>query len=38
MGLDQAASVRVGNDYIRGVSGGQRRRVSLAEALCTRAG
>jgi ABC-type glutathione transport system ATPase component len=37
MGLTQAAPVRVGSDRIRGVSGGQRRRVSLAEALATRA-
>ncbi|KAB8201223.1 P-loop containing nucleoside triphosphate hydrolase protein [Aspergillus parasiticus] len=37
MGLAQAAHVRIGSDHIRGVSGGQRRRVSLAEALCTRA-
>ncbi|RDH19485.1 ATP-binding cassette transporter [Aspergillus niger ATCC 13496] len=37
MGLAHAAHVRIGNDHLRGVSGGQRRRVSLAEALCTRA-
>ncbi|GKZ32055.1 hypothetical protein AbraIFM66950_001164 [Aspergillus brasiliensis] len=37
MGLDHAAHVRIGNDHLRGVSGGQRRRVSLTEALCTRA-
>lgn len=37
MGLAHAAQVRIGADHLRGVSGGQRRRVSLAEALCTRA-
>ncbi|PYI08307.1 hypothetical protein BO78DRAFT_405795 [Aspergillus sclerotiicarbonarius CBS 121057] len=37
MGLAHTAHVRIGNDHLRGVSGGQRRRVSLAEALCTRA-
>ncbi|KAJ5719105.1 P-loop containing nucleoside triphosphate hydrolase protein [Penicillium malachiteum] len=37
MGLDHVAGVRIGSDHIRGVSGGQRRRVSLAEAFCTRA-
>ncbi|KAJ5629998.1 ATP-binding cassette transporter [Penicillium herquei] len=37
MGLDHVAGVRIGNDHIRGISGGQRRRVSLAEAFCTRA-
>lgn len=37
MGLAHAAQVRIGTDHLRGVSGGQRRRVSLAEALCTRA-
>ncbi|KAJ5697282.1 ATP-binding cassette transporter [Penicillium malachiteum] len=37
MGLDHVAGVHIGSDHIRGVSGGQRRRVSLAEAFCTRA-
>ncbi|KAI1371039.1 ATP-binding cassette transporter [Hypoxylon crocopeplum] len=35
--LGHVADVPVGNDYIRGVSGGQRHRVTLAEAFCTRA-
>ncbi|KAI0449071.1 ATP-binding cassette transporter [Xylaria acuta] len=36
-GLAHVANVPVGNDYVRGVSGGQRHRVTLAEAFCTRA-
>ncbi|KAI1387801.1 ATP-binding cassette transporter [Hypoxylon trugodes] len=35
--LAHVANVPVGNDYIRGVSGGQRHRVTIAEAFCTRA-
>ncbi|KAI8957433.1 ATP-binding cassette transporter [Daldinia sp. FL1419] len=35
--LSHVANVPVGNDYIRGISGGQRHRVTLAEAFCTRA-
>ncbi|KAL7622416.1 hypothetical protein AAE478_007921 [Parahypoxylon ruwenzoriense] len=35
--LAHVADVPVGNDYIRGVSGGQRHRVTLAETFCTRA-
>lgn len=31
--LRQCAHTRVGNDYIRGVSGGERRRVSIAVQL-----
>ncbi|KAH8432475.1 uncharacterized protein LDX57_010110 [Aspergillus melleus] len=34
-GLTHTFQTRVGNDYIRGVSGGERRRVSLAEMLAT---
>ncbi|KAI8945457.1 P-loop containing nucleoside triphosphate hydrolase protein [Xylaria longipes] len=36
-GLAHVANVPVGNDYVRGISGGQRHRVTLAEAFCTRA-
>ncbi|KAI0124768.1 ATP-binding cassette transporter [Xylariales sp. AK1849] len=35
--LTRVAGIPVGDDYVRGVSGGQRRRVSLAEAFSTRA-
>jgi ABC-type multidrug transport system ATPase subunit len=38
MGLHNVSKTQVGNDYIRGVSGGERRRVTLAEAMVTRAG
>lgn len=31
--LRQCANTRVGNDYVRGVSGGERRRVSIAVQL-----
>ncbi|KAF2181432.1 ABC transporter [Zopfia rhizophila CBS 207.26] len=37
IGLDRVLSTKVGNEYIRGVSGGERRRVSLAEALASSA-
>jgi ATP-binding cassette subfamily G (WHITE) protein 2 (SNQ2) len=30
-GLRHTAQTRVGNDFVRGVSGGERRRVSIAE-------
>ncbi|KAL1877315.1 hypothetical protein Plec18167_005005 [Paecilomyces lecythidis] len=30
-GLSHAKNTRVGNDYVRGVSGGERKRVSIAE-------
>ncbi|RYN21216.1 Brefeldin A resistance protein [Alternaria tenuissima] len=36
-GLRHTAQTRVGNDFVRGVSGGERRRVSIAEMLLTRA-
>lgn len=35
VGLDKVLRTKVGNAYIRGISGGERRRVSLAEALAT---
>lgn len=35
MGLGDVMGTKVGNAYIRGISGGERRRVSLAEALAT---
>ncbi|KAJ5578814.1 uncharacterized protein N7459_007778 [Penicillium hispanicum] len=34
-GIDHILATKVGNEQIRGVSGGERRRVSLAEALVT---
>lgn len=37
MGLKEAASTKIGNALIRGISGGQKRRVSVGEALLTRA-
>ena len=36
LGLDQARDVRVGNEFVRGISGGQRKRVSVAEMLAMR--
>ncbi|KAG5359982.1 Protein SNQ2 [Yarrowia sp. C11] len=36
-GLKHAYNTKVGNDFVRGVSGGERKRVSIAEALATRA-
>lgn len=35
-GLRHTYDTKVGNDYIRGVSGGERKRVSIAEALAAR--
>lgn len=35
VGLSHVLNTKVGDAYIRGVSGGERRRVSLAEALAT---
>jgi ATP-binding cassette subfamily G (WHITE) protein 2 (PDR) len=31
-GLNHTLNTKVGNDFIRGVSGGERKRVSIAEA------
>ena len=36
-GLRSTVDTRVGDDYIRGISGGQRKRVSIAENMLTRA-
>ncbi|OMP86934.1 Brefeldin A resistance protein [Diplodia seriata] len=37
-GLSHVRNTRVGDDYKRGVSGGQRHRVTVAEAISTRSG
>lgn len=37
LGIDHTADTIVGDDFIRGVSGGERKRVSLAEVLSTQA-
>lgn len=31
-GISHTADTRVGNDFVRGVSGGERKRVTIAEA------
>ncbi|TIB86116.1 ABC multidrug transporter [Wallemia mellicola] len=36
-GIEHTANTVVGNDFVRGVSGGERKRVSIAETLATRA-
>lgn len=36
-GISHTVNTKVGNDYIRGVSGGERKRVSIAEAALSRA-
>ncbi|KAI9733554.1 MAG: hypothetical protein M1834_003155 [Cirrosporium novae-zelandiae] len=36
-GISHTVSTKVGNEYIRGVSGGERKRVSIAEIMVTRA-
>ncbi|RSL53451.1 hypothetical protein CEP53_007758 [Fusarium sp. AF-6] len=35
VGIDHTTNTKIGNEYIRGVSGGERRRVSIAECLTT---
>ncbi|SSD61492.1 probable Protein SNQ2 [Saccharomycodes ludwigii] len=35
-GLSHVLDTKVGNDFVRGVSGGERKRVSIAEALAAR--
>ncbi|KAK9456593.1 ABC-2 type transporter-domain-containing protein [Dipodascopsis uninucleata] len=35
-GLTHASNTKVGNDYVRGVSGGERKRVSIAEVMAGR--
>jgi len=37
LGIEDTYDVLVGSAFVRGVSGGQRKRVSIAEVLCTRA-
>lgn len=34
-GISHTAKTRVGDDFVRGVSGGERKRVSIAEAALT---
>ncbi|MCJ1478445.1 hypothetical protein MMC13_007125 [Lambiella insularis] len=36
-GISHTVDTRVGNDFVRGVSGGERKRVSIAEAALSRA-
>lgn len=36
-GIEHAANTLVGNEFVRGVSGGERKRVSIAEVLVNRA-
>lgn len=35
LGIEHTTTTKIGNEYIRGVSGGERRRVSIAECLTT---
>ncbi|KAJ5345619.1 hypothetical protein N7452_003623 [Penicillium brevicompactum] len=36
LGISHTANTKVGNEYVRGVSGGERKRVSIIECLTTR--
>lgn len=36
MGISHTEDTKVGNEYVRGVSGGERKRVSIVECLATR--
>lgn len=36
MGIEHTLGTKVGNEYVRGVSGGERKRVSIIETLATR--
>ncbi|KAF2013317.1 ABC transporter [Aaosphaeria arxii CBS 175.79] len=36
MGISHTADTKVGDAFVRGVSGGERKRVSIIETLCTR--
>ncbi|ORY83753.1 putative multidrug resistance ABC transporter [Protomyces lactucae-debilis] len=37
LGISHTLNTKIGNDYIRGVSGGERKRVTIAEAALSRA-
>src|ERR1700712_4731189 len=37
MGISHTSDTKVGNEFVRGVSGGERKRVSIVETLATRA-
>ncbi|KAK5720448.1 hypothetical protein LTR17_015005 [Elasticomyces elasticus] len=37
MGIEHTSNTKIGNEYVRGVSGGERKRVSIIETLVTRA-
>lgn len=37
MGISHTADTKVGNEFVRGVSGGERKRVSIIESLATKA-
>ncbi|KIV94630.1 hypothetical protein PV10_02380 [Exophiala mesophila] len=36
MGIEHTHNTKVGNEYVRGVSGGERKRVSIVETMATR--